>query len=112
MRQGYILGAIIIGSLLGVPLDAQEPVPARYTVTADHAVVVAKDVLVRHGFRIIRIEKKGPAITVYYRRGNMGRGRGQGPPMRFVIRQVGDGVVFQEAPATLLIDIDVRLKLP
>jgi len=49
--------------------------------------------------------------VVYYRRGNRGRGKGQGPPMKLIVRQVGDRVVFVDTPDAVLVDINVRLKL-
>jgi hypothetical protein len=49
--------------------------------------------------------------VVYYRRGNMGRGKGKGPIQRMVIRTLRDRVVFEETEPTVLVDIDVKLKL-
>lgn len=86
--------------------------PKGYAVTPDQAVVVVKGVLMHQGFRIVRLEKRGSDVLVYYRRGNMGKGKGQGPPMRLVIRRIEDRVVFEETPADILVDIDVHLRLP
>jgi hypothetical protein len=41
----------------------------------------------------------------------MGRGKGKGPVQRMVIRTVKDRVMFEDAEPSVLVDIDVRLKL-
>ena len=43
--------------------------------------------------------------------GNMGRGKGKGPIQRMVIRTVQDRVMFEDTEPSVLVDIDVRLKL-
>jgi hypothetical protein len=49
---------------------------------------------------------------VYYRRGNMGRGKGKGPIEKIVIRPEPDRVVFVSAPPRgLMVDINVRLGM-
>src|SRR3954465_15294128 len=68
-----------------------------YAVTSDRAVSVTRTVLVERGYRVLRIERVGATQVVYYRRGNMGRGHGQGPLRRMVIRSLRDRVVFEEA---------------
>ena len=55
-------------------------------VTADEAIFVTRDVLVSHGYEIVRVERVQLTRVVYYRRGNMGRGKGKGPIERIVIR--------------------------
>jgi hypothetical protein len=102
---------------LGLALTTVSPALAQkkakhYAVTADHAVVVTKEVLVRQGFEVIRIEKDGPVTVLVYRRGNMGRGKGKGPPERLIIRRVDERIVFEDTPSAILVDIEVRLKLP
>jgi hypothetical protein len=94
------------------PLAAQGRRPKRYAVTPDRAVVVTKDVLVHQGYDVVRVETAGNDQVVWYRRGNMGRGRGKGPLVRMVIRRdpVHDKVVFLETPAAILADIELRLK--
>jgi hypothetical protein len=82
-----------------------------YVVSSDRAVTVTRTVLVERGYRVIRIERVGPTQVVYYRRGNMGRGKGGGPVERMVIRTVRDRVYFEEAEPDVLVDIDVRLRL-
>lgn len=81
-------------------------------VTADQAIVVTREVLVSHGYEIVRVELVQGTRVVYYRRGNMGRGRGKGPVERIVIRPEPDRVVFVSPPPRgLMIDINVRLGM-
>jgi hypothetical protein len=82
-----------------------------YTVSGDRAVTVTRTVLVQRGYNVVRIEQVGPTRVVYYRRGNMGRGKGKGPIQRMVIRTVRDRVVFEDAEPDILVDIDIKLKL-
>ena len=85
--------------------------PKEYAVTHDRAILVTRDVLVRHGFEVIRIEDKGDYHIVHYRAGNNGRGKGKGPPATMVIRKVRNRIVFENTPSAILIDIDIKLKL-
>ena len=81
-------------------------------VTADQAIVATREVLVSHGYEIVRIETVNATRVVYYRRGNMGRGRGKGPVERIVIRPEPDRVIFVSPPPRgLMIDINVRLGM-
>jgi hypothetical protein len=82
-----------------------------FVVAPDRAVSVTRDVLVRQGFEVIRIEKVKDDQIVYYRRGNMGKGKGKGPPLKMIIRRVENRVVFVDTPDAVLMDINVRLKL-
>lgn len=85
--------------------------PKRYTVTSSRAVVITRDVLVRQGFLVERVVEDGDVTVVWYRRGNMGKGKGKGPLEKLVIRRVEKTIVFEQAPPEVLIDIDIRLKL-
>ena len=81
-------------------------------VTADQAIIATREVLVSHGYEIVRVETVRTTRVVYYRRGNMGRGRGRGPIERIVIRPEPDRVVFVSPPPHgLMIDINVRLGM-
>ena len=81
-------------------------------VTADQAIVVTRDVLVSHGYEIVRVEHLRTQRVVYYRRGNMGHGKGKGPVERIVIRPETDRVVFVSPPPRgLMVDINVRLGM-
>src|SRR6266542_6558645 len=93
------------------PLTAQGRGPKKYAVTNDRALVVTKEVLVKQGYDVVRVENSGRDIIVWYRRGNMGKGKGKGPPVKLVIHRYADRVVFLNTPSAILVDIDVRLKL-
>jgi hypothetical protein len=81
-------------------------------VTADQAIIVTRDVLVSHGYEVVRVDLVQGTRVVYYRRGNMGRGKGKGPIERIVIRPEPDRVVFvSQPPRGLMIDINVRLGM-
>lgn len=82
-----------------------------YTVSSDRAVTVTRNVLVRQGYDVVRIERVGTTQVVYYRAGNHGRGRGKGPVEKMVIRTVDRRIVFEDTPAAIMLDIDVNLKL-
>ena len=82
-----------------------------YAVSTDRAVTVTRNVLVRQGYDVVRIERVGATQVVYYRAGNRGRGRGKGPVEKMVIRTVERRIVFEDTPPAILVDIDVNLKL-
>lgn len=82
-----------------------------YSVTGDRALDVTREVLVKQGFEVIRVEDKGDYRIIHYRRGNMGKGKGKGPPATMIIRKVRNRIVFENAPSGILVDIDVRLKI-
>ncbi len=107
------LAVVALALLAASPLAAQGRGPKRYAVSGDRAVSVTREVLVHQGFEVIRIETSGNDQIVWYRRGNMGRGRGKGPPVRMVIRRdpVQNKIVFLDTPSAILVDIDVRLKM-
>jgi len=82
-----------------------------YTVSSDRAVTVTRNVLVRQGYDVVRIERVGLTQVVYYRAGNRGRGKGKGPLQKMVIRTVERRIVFEDTPPAIMVDIDVNLKL-
>lgn len=82
-----------------------------YTVSSDRAVTVTRNVLVRQGYDVVRIERVGATQVVYYRAGNRGRGKGKGPLQKMVIRTVERRIVFEDTPPAIMVDIDVNLKL-
>ncbi len=106
--------SLVALAVLAAPLAAQGHGPKRYAVSGDRAVVVTRDVLGRRGFEVIRVETVGNDQVVWYRAGNRGRGRGKGPPMKMVIRRdpAADRIVFLETPPAILVDIDVKLRVP
>ena len=84
----------------------------KYKVSTDRAIVATREVLIRQGFEVIRIEQRDADRIVWYRQGNRGRGKGKGPPLKLVIRRDVDRVIFVDTPPAILVDIDVRLRLP
>ena len=48
--------------------------PGEYVVATDRAIVVTRDVLVRHGYRVVRVQDDD--LGDWYRAGNHGRGKG------------------------------------
>ena len=95
------------GAKSGPPGHAKKKV-----VTADDAIFVTREVLVSHGYEVVRVELVQGTRVVYYRRGNMGRGKGKGPIEKIVIRPEPDRVVFvSQPPKGLMIDINLRLGL-
>lgn len=107
-----MLAVLALLSFTAAPATAQGKAKHKhYTVTSDKAVSVTRTVLKQQGYMVVRIDRIGATHVVYYRRGNMGRGKGKGPVQRMVIRTVRDRVVFEEAEPSLLVHIDVKLKL-
>ncbi len=75
----------------------------------DDAVDVTRLVLREQGYDLVRIEQRRDARVVYYRRGNMGRGRGKGPIMYMILRPSADRIIVERAPSPLTVQINVRL---
>ena len=106
------LGVLLVAALLlAAPAGAQGKGPKKYAVTNDRALVVTREVLVKQGYEVVRVENSGRDYIVWYRRGSRGRGKGKGPPAKMVIHRTEDRVVFLSVPSAVLVDIDVRLKL-
>jgi hypothetical protein len=80
-------------------------------VSSDKAVTVTRTVLVRQGYEVVRVEHVGPTQVVYYRPGKKWHRRGRRPVYRMVIRTIENRVVFEETEPSVLVDIDVRLKM-
>jgi hypothetical protein len=115
-RQAFWLGltAVALLGVAAVPAQAQGKAKGKYkhyVVTTDKAVTVTRTVLVRQGYEVVRVEHVGPTQVVYYRPGKKWRGGRKRPIHRVVIRTVRDRVYFEETEPTVLIDIDVNLKL-
>ena len=111
MRRGMtILAGLVL--LVALPLGAQRRGPKKeFAVAPDRAMPVTREVLVRQGFEVVRIETVGNDRVIYYRRGNMGTGKGRGRVERLVVRRVENRIVFVDTPETFLVQIDLRLKL-
>ena len=105
-----LAGAVVVLCLVSTPLAAQGQ-GKRYAVTRDKAVTVTREVLVRQGYEVVRIEVDGPSQVVYYRAGNKGKGKGKGKLEKMVIRREAERVIFVDTPAAILVDIDIRLRL-
>ena len=109
MKGLWLLASLL---LFAAPLSAQGHGPKKeFVVAPNRAISVTREVLVHQGFEVIRIETRGNDQVVYYRRGNMGKGKGKGPPVKLIVRQVENRVVFVDTPDAVLVDINVRLKL-
>jgi hypothetical protein len=106
---------LAIVALLGItaaPVQAQGKGKDRqYAVSSDKAVRVTRTVLVEQGYHVVRVERVGATQVIYFRRGNNGRGKGKGPLQRMVIRTVRNRVVFEETDPSVLVNIDIKLKL-
>jgi catechol 2,3-dioxygenase-like lactoylglutathione lyase family enzyme len=85
------------------------PGQAKKHVTVGDAYVVTRDVLVKHGYEVVRYEEHDGVRVVYYRRGSRGRGHGRGPVEKMIIRPSRERVVFEAAPEGVLVDINIRL---
>jgi hypothetical protein len=90
------------------PARANQPASG---ISLDVALSATKDVLVGQGFEVVRVEPAGDRQVVYYRAGNQGRGKGQGPPVRLVVQRVGDRIVLEDAPDAVRLEIGVRLGI-
>jgi hypothetical protein len=107
-----VLAVLALALLAAAPAPAQGRGPKNeFVVAPNRAMSITRDVLVRQGFEVVRVETVGNDRVIYYRRGNMGRGKGKGPPMKMIIRRVGNRVVFVDAPDGILVDINLRLRL-
>jgi hypothetical protein len=104
--------ALAAATLSAAPAHAQGKSKAKhYAVSSDRAVTVTRDILVRQGYAVVRVEHVGATQVVYYRAGNHGKGKGKGPVEKMVIRTVDRRVLFEDAPPAVMVDIDVHLKL-
>ena len=104
--------AVLALAVSVVPAHAQgKGKDKHYAVSNDRAVTVTRNVLVRQGYDVVRVERVGTTQVVYYRAGNRGRGKGKGPLQKMVIRTVERRIVFEDTPPAIMVDIDVNLKL-
>ena len=84
--QGKGAGKAKAAADAGAPGQQKIPPGQAKKVTTDQAVVVARDVLTNNGYRVVRVERVDGAQVIWYRRGNMGNGKGQGPLEKMVVR--------------------------
>ena len=87
------------------------PGQAKKHVTIVQGVTVTREVLLANGFQIVRVAPSGASRIIYYRRGNMGNGRGLGPVQQLIVVPAGDVVRFQSVPQSLLTTILNRLGM-
>jgi hypothetical protein len=85
------------------------PGQAKKAVTTGEAVELSRNLLTKHGFTIVRIETVKGAQVIYYRAGNQGRGRGQGPVKSMIVRPSGSIVTFEAVPEKVRLDIKLQL---
>src|SRR5207249_12039185 len=109
MRTYALVAAALV--VCAPPLGAQGKGPKKYAVSNDRALIVTKEVPVKQGYDVVRVENSGREYIVWYRRGNRGRGMGKGPPVKMVIDRPEDRVVLLGVPSAVLVDIDVRLRM-
>ena len=119
-RLSLVVGALVAVALVATVSSAshaqgrghQDKIPpgqAKKMVTMDRATDVTREVLVNHGYRVVRVDVVNGTRIVYFRRGSHGHGHGLGPMERLIIRPGRERVVFDEAPKPVLVDIDVKL---
>jgi hypothetical protein len=107
-----VLTVLALALLAAAPTAAQGRGPKKeFVVAPDRAISVTREVLVRQGFEVVRIETVGNDQVIYYRRGNMGRGKGKGPLVKMIVRRVQNRIVFVDTPDAILADINIRLRL-
>ena len=78
-------------------------------ISTSDAVIVAREMLVKHGYEVVRVDIVDDTRVIYYRVGNRGRGRGRGRLEKIVVRREPERVVFIDAPRAVLVDINVKL---
>ena len=79
--------------------------------STNEAITVAREMLGKHGYDVVRVDIVDDTRIIYYRVGNRGRGRGRGPLQKIVVRREPDRIVFVDAPRVVLVDINVKLGL-
>ena len=107
---GIAVAVAAFSVAMATPAQAQGK-GKHYTVSTSKAMDVTRVVLERQGYELVRVVQAPGSQVIYYRRGNKGRGKGQGPMERMVIRTVERRVVFEDVPSAILVDIDLQLKL-
>ena len=111
-RSWMVVAGLMVLATVARPVSGQSHGPKKeFAVAPTRAVSVTREVLVHQGYEVMRIETVGKDQVVYYRRGNMGKGKGQGPPLKMIIRHVENRVVFMDTPDAILVDINVRMRL-
>ena len=87
---------------------AAKPPKPKKQVSSAEAVGLSREILVKHGYQVVRVETLKDAQVIYYRAGNNGRGRGQGPLRQMIVRPYGNIVTFEAAPEKVRYDIRMQ----
>ncbi len=111
MRRSLLLVPALFAALAAPAVAQGRGHKKEFVIAPDRAISVTREVLVHQGYEVVRIETVGYDQVVYYRRGNMGRGKGKGPLVKMIVRRVQNRVVFVDTPDAILVDINVRLRL-
>jgi hypothetical protein len=106
-----LVAIALIGSAATPALAQGKGKVKHYAVSSERAVSITRTVLVDRGYNVVRVERVGPTRVVYYRMMRNKHGKAIGPVQRIVIRSARDRVYFEDAEPSVLVDIDVRLKL-
>jgi uncharacterized protein (UPF0548 family) len=80
-------------------------------ISTGEGVIIAREILLKHGYEVVRVDIVEDTRIIYYRLGNRGRGRGKGRLQKIVVRREPERIVFVDAPRAVLVDINVRLGL-
>src|SRR3954471_24467378 len=91
--------------------DKEREKAIRKHITTSQAVVVSRDVLLSNGYQVVNVVPSGTTQVIYYRRGNMGNGRGLGPVQKMYVVPAGEIVRFTSVPDPLLTTILRRLGM-
>jgi hypothetical protein len=108
--QTVVLSALV-AAVAASPSAAQEKAKKSFSVSADVALEATTITLVAEGFDVVRLEPQEELLVVYYRRGNMGKGKGKGPMERMVIRRQRDVIVIEDVDPVILLKIEIALEL-
>jgi hypothetical protein len=111
MRRSLLLVPALFAALAAPAVAQGHGHKKEFVIAPDRAISVTREVLVHQGYEVVRIETAGDDQVVYYRRGNRGRGKGKGPPVKMIVRRVENRIVFVDTPDAILVDINVRLRL-
>ena len=102
-------GAIAQGK--GASKASSAPGQTKKAVSAGDAVDASREIFGKHGYQFVRVETVGATRVIYYRRCNMGKGKGLGPIEKMVVRPSNNIVVFEGGPSGVVVDLRVRLGL-
>ena len=80
-------------------------------ITVDDGIRSTRTILGERGYTVARVEQSGGVRTIYYYRGNNGRGRGHGPLEKIVIRPYAERVVVEGGAKDLVALVRSRLGM-